>query len=306
VKGVTGYDVMATLVGSEGTLGVFTELTLRLLPKPACVATLLVLFADVHACGRAVSAIVARGLMPRCLELVDSLALQAMRMSGAAIDERAGAMLLVEVDGAEDVTSQLEPIGDACTGAGAIEVLVAHDGAARTKLWAARKELSPAVRKLAKKKLSEDVVVPRSQVPALLIACDRIREEERVKMLTYGHAGDGNLHVNFLWDDEDEVPRVERAIERCFREVLRLRGTLSGEHGIGVLKAAYLPLEQSAGLIALQERIKGAFDPKGLLNPGKIFPVGGGARIALVEGGALRQHARLGPHASRTPRATHR
>jgi glycolate oxidase len=274
VKGVTGYDVMATLVGSEGTLGVFTELTLRLLPKPASVATLLALFADVHACGRATSAIVARGMIPRCLELVDGLALHAMRMSGASIDERAGAMLLIEVDGADDVTPLLEPIGEACTNSGAIDVLVAHDGAARTKLWAARKELSPAVRKLAKKKLSEDVVVPRSQVPALLSACDRIRAHEQIKMLTYGHAGDGNLHVNFLWDDDEELPRVERAIESCFREVLRLRGTLSGEHGIGVLKAPYLPLEQAPGLIALQKRIKSAFDPKGLLNPGKIFPVG--------------------------------
>jgi glycolate oxidase len=113
--------------------------------------------------------------------------------------------------------------------------------------------------------------VPRSKVPDLLAACDRIRDEERVRMLAYGHAGDGNLHVNFLWDDDDDIPRVARAIERTFHATLALRGTLSGEHGIGVLKAPYLPLEQSPELIALQKRIKGAFDPKGLLNPGKIF-----------------------------------
>jgi glycolate oxidase len=280
VKGVTGYDVVATLVGSEGTLGIFTEVTLRLLPRPASVATLLAYFKDVHGSGRAVAAIVARGLVPRCLELVDALALEAMRASGASIDPRAGAMLLIEVDGRDDVTPQLEPIGEACVEAGAIDVLLAHDGAARTKLWAARKELSPAIRKLARHKLSEDVVVPRSNVPSLLVACDRIREEERVTMLAYGHAGDGNLHINYLWNDADEVPRVERAIERTFREVVALRGTLSGEHGIGVLKAPYLPLEQSPALIALQTRIKAAFDPKGLLNPGKIFPVGGTAHRA--------------------------
>jgi len=275
VKGVTGYDVMAMLVGSEGTLGVFTELTLRLIPKPPQVATLLALFSDVHGCGRATSGIVARGLVPRCLELVDEAALGALRSEGAAVDPRASAMLLIEVDGDGDLDPAIERVGEACTDAGAIDVLVAQDAAQRARLWAARRELSPAIRKLAKFKLAEDVVVPRSKIGNLLDACDRIRDEERIKMLSYGHAGDGNLHVNFLWNDDDEVPRVDRAIEKCFREVLALGGTLSGEHGIGVLKAPFLPLEQSPELIALQRRIKSAFDPKGLLNPGKIFPPGG-------------------------------
>jgi glycolate oxidase len=272
VKGVTGYDVMATLVGSEGTLGVFTELTLRLIRKPPAVITLLALFADVHASGRAVATIVARGLLPRCLELCDAEALVAMRAGGAAIDPRAGAMLLIEIDGDAPLDGLAERVGEACVDAGAIDVLVAQDEAQRGRLWAARKELSPTIRKLARFKLSEDVVVPRSRVPAFLAACDRIRDEERVRMLTYGHAGDGNLHTNFLWDHDDEVPRVQRAIERCFREVIALRGTLSGEHGIGVLKRPFLPLEQAPGLIELQRRVKDAFDPKGLLNPGKIFP----------------------------------
>ncbi len=271
VKGVTGYDVVATMVGSEGTLAVFTELTLRLIPQPPEVATLLALFPDVARAGAAVAGIVAAGLVPRCLELVDDGALLALRNNGAAIDARAHALLLIEVDGTGDLDPQLERVGEACTTAGAIDVVVAQDSAQRARLWAARRELSPAIRKLARAKLSEDIVVPRSKVPALLAACDRIRDEERVRMLAYGHAGDGNLHVNFLWDDDDDLPRVERAIERTFHETLALRGTLSGEHGIGVLKAPYLPLEQSPELIALQKRIKHAFDPKGLLNPGKIF-----------------------------------
>ena len=275
VKGVTGYDVMAMLVGSEGTLGVFTELTLRLIPKPAQIATLLALFGSVHGCGAATSDIVAKGLVPRCLELVDDAALQAIRDQGAPIDPRAKAMLLIEVDGDGPLDSTLEKVGEACVSAGAIDVVVAQDSAQRARLWAARRELSPAVRKLAKYKLAEDVVVPRSKLGALLTACDRIRDTERIKMLSYGHAGDGNLHVNFLWNDEDEIPRVNRAIKRCFEEVLALGGTLSGEHGIGVLKAPYLSMEQSPELIALQRRIKGAFDPKGLLNPGKIFPAEG-------------------------------
>ncbi len=271
VKGVTGYDVVATMVGSEGTLGVFTELTLRLLPKPPEVATMLALFDGVRAAGLAVSGIVARGLIPRCLELVDDGALLALRNNGAAIDARAHALLLIEVDGSGDLDPMIERVGEACVAAGAIDVLVAQDAAQRARLWAARRDLSPAIRKLAKSKLSEDVVVPRSKVPDLLAACDRIRDEERVRMLAYGHAGDGNLHVNFLWDDYEDIPRVDRAIERTVRETLALGGTLSGEHGIGVLKAPFLPLEQSPALIALQKRIKSAFDPKGLLNPGKIF-----------------------------------
>ena len=272
VKGVTGYDVMATLVGSEGTLGVFTELTLRLVPKPESIATLLALFSDVHGCGAATSAMIARGLVPRCLELVDEMALQALRNEGAAVDARAKAMLLIEVDGQGALDESLQKVGDSCVAAGAIDVVVAQDAAQRARLWAARRELSPAIRKMARHKLSEDVVVPRSKVGALLSACDRIREEESVTMLSYGHAGDGNLHVNFLWNEDDDVPRVNRAIKKTFEHVLALGGTLSGEHGIGVLKAPYLSMEQSPELIALQKRIKSAFDPKGLLNPGKIFP----------------------------------
>jgi glycolate oxidase len=275
VKGVTGYDVMATLVGSEGTLGVFTELTLRLIPKPPELATLVAYFDDVQESGVAVSGLVARGLVPRCLELVDEGALVALRASGAAVDPRAKAMLLIEVDGEGPLDGALQKVGDACTEAGAIDVVVAQDAAQRARLWAARRELSPAIRKLAKFKLAEDVVVPRSKIGALLHACDRIRDEERIKMLSYGHAGDGNLHVNYLWNDDDEVPRVNRAIRRTFEEVLTMNGTLSGEHGIGVLKRPYLSMEQSPELIALQKRIKTAFDPKGLLNPGKIFPADG-------------------------------
>ena len=132
--------------------------------------------------------------------------------------------------------------------------------------------MSRAVRKLSKRKLSEDVVVPRQRVSELLDRLKRIGERERVRTLTYGHAGDGNLHCNFLWDEDEEIPRVERAIEAMFRDVVELGGTLSGEHGIGVLKAPFLPLEQSGALIDLQKDLKRVFDPQNLLNPGKIFP----------------------------------
>ncbi len=279
VKGVTGYDVTALLVGSEGTLGVFTEVTLRLVPKPPEVTTILALFADVHACGEAVSAIVAAGLVPRCLELLDAATLGAVRAAGVAVDPRAGAMLLIEVDGeAAAVEPAVERLGEVVArGRGVVDLLVAQDAAQRDRLWEARRGLSRATRKLAKFKLSEDVVVPRSRVPALLGRVDAIGAATGVRHLTYGHAGDGNLHVNFLWDDDDERPAVDRAVESLMRATVELGGTLSGEHGIGVSKAAYLPLEQSADLIALQRDLKRVFDPRDLLNPGKIFPAPGHA-----------------------------
>jgi glycolate oxidase len=274
-KGVTGYDVTALLVGSEGTLAVFGDVTLALMPKPETATTLLALFSDLSHAGASVEQMVAAGLVPRCIELLDGLTLDAMRRAGNAIDARAGAMLLIEVDGSEQSTDvQSERVGEACMNASALEVLVAQDAAQRERLWSARREMSHAVRRLAKNKLSEDVVVPRQKIGALLDAVRAFCEKERVLHLTYGHAGDGNLHVNFLWNDPSELPGVERAIDALFRDVLRLGGTLSGEHGIGLLKAPYLPLEQSAELIALQRDIKRAFDPQGLLNPGKIFPSG--------------------------------
>ena len=276
VKGVTGYDVTALLVGSEGTLGVFTEATLRLRPKPASVTTLLALFDGARAAVCAVSAIVAAGLVPRCLELLDAGTLDAVRARGVSIDPRASAMLLVEVDGDPRACElEAERVGEACVAASALDVVVAQSAAQRDRLWAARRELSPAVRALARHKISEDVVVPRQRLADLLDAVARTSEREGVRSVTYGHAGDGNLHVNFLWNDASERPAVERATAQLFRDVVAMRGTLSGEHGIGILKAPYLGLEQSPALIALQRDLKRVFDPAGLLNPGKIFPQAG-------------------------------
>lgn len=283
VKGVTGYDVTALLVGSEGTLAITTEATLRLIPKPPSVTTLLGLFPDVRASGQAVSAMIAAGTTPRCVEILDRWTLDAVRARGVGVDERAGAMLLIEVDGEPaDCDVQAERIGDVCAAAGAIEILAAQDAAQRDRLWEARRQLSPATRAMARYKISEDVVVPRDRIPALLDEVDAIGEASSIRMLTYGHAGDGNLHVNFLWDDPALMPRVEEGLSRLFHAVVALRGTLSGEHGIGTSKADFLPLEQQPALIALQRRIKETFDPHGLLNPHKIFP-----RRALDAGAAI-------------------
>jgi glycolate oxidase len=272
VKGVTGYDVTALLVGSEGTLAVFTETTLRLVPKPPALATALALFSDVRAAAGAVGAVIAAGIVPRCLEMLDASTLDAVRAAGVSIDARAGALLLVEVDG-EGAGAVLERLGGvAADQPGCIDVVVARDASERDRLWAARRMLSKATRKLARHKLSEDIVVPRTRIVELLARTDDIGAATGVRHLAYGHAGDGNLHVNFLWNDDSERPAVDRAIEMLMRATIELGGTLSGEHGIGVSKAKYLHLEQSDELIALQRDIKRAFDPKDLLNPGKIFP----------------------------------
>lgn len=274
VKGVTGYDLTSLVVGSEGTLAVVTEATLRLVPLPETVVTCMVLLPNVAAAGRTVSALVARRLVPRCLELLDDKTLSILRPKASLpIDERANAMLIVELDGpVSSIDSMLEILGNECAELGAIDVLVAKNETDRERLWAARRDLSRALRREATSKLSEDIVVPRSRVPLLLDRVAHISDKHAIRMPTYGHAGDGNLHVNFLWNEASDRPRVDAAIEALFRATIELGGTLSGEHGIGVLKAPYLPLEQSAELIALQERVKNTFDPNGILNPGKIFP----------------------------------
>jgi glycolate oxidase len=271
VKGVTGYDVTSLLVGSEGTLAVFTEATLRLVPRPPAIATALALFTDVLGAAAASSAIVAAGVVPRCIEMLDAATLDAVRAAGVSVDPRAGGMLLIEVDG-EASEAALLRVGEVVTAcAGFLDVVVAQDAGQRDRLWAARRMLSKATRKLAKHKLSEDVVVPRTRIADLLGRADDISLATSVRHCVYGHAGDGNLHVNFFWNDDAERPAVDRAIGLLMRATVDLGGTLSGEHGIGVTKAPYLRLEQSEELIMLQQDIKRAFDPKGLLNPGKIF-----------------------------------
>jgi glycolate oxidase len=273
VKGVTGYDLTALLVGSEGTLAITTEITLKLLPKPQAIATLLVMLPSLAAAASAVSHVLAQRV-PRCMELLDETTLDIVRpLSTLPIPASARALLLIELDGDESaLESQLERVGNALQEAGASEVLVARHGSERERLWAARRELSRALRQRARFKLAEDVVVPRSKISLLIEQCARISQQHGISMPSYGHAGDGNIHVNFLWNDASEDSAVHRAIAALFAAVIELGGTLSGEHGIGVLKAPYLPLEQSAELIALQERVKNLFDPKHVLNPGKIFP----------------------------------
>jgi glycolate oxidase len=273
-KGVTGYDVTSLLVGSEGTLAVFGEVTVKLVPKPEAVVTVLVTFPDVRAAATSAQRLTAERLLPRCVELLDGVTLGALRRAGSPIDPRAGALLLVEVDGAgTEVEAAARRVADLCDEMGALEVLTAQDPARRDRLWAARREMSHALRRLARHKLAQDVVVPRQRVVELLERVHRASGEAGLRYATYGHVADGTVHVNFFWDGEEELPLVEQAIDTLCRDVIQLGGSLSAEHGIGVLRAPYLPLEQSGRLIAVQRDLKRVFDPRGLLNPGKIFPI---------------------------------
>ncbi len=272
-KGVTGYDVLGLLVGSEGTLATFGNATLRLLPKPERVMTLLALFVDMKAAAQAVGRLIEGKTTPRCIEFLDEKTLAVMRRANPGLRADAGALLIVEVDGAEpECERQAELAGSLLDEAGALEVTVAASDEARRRIWASRKDMSHAVRSRARHKLSEDVVVPRLKLPELLDQVVAIGEAQGIDALSYGHAGDGNLHVNFLWNEAEEEPRVAEAIRRLFVATVELGGTLSGEHGIGLAKAPYLALEQPPALIELQRRLKAAFDPRGVLNPGKILP----------------------------------
>ena len=277
-KGVTGYDLTALLVGSEGTLGVVTEATLKLVPSPEAVATLLVLLAEESAIERTIAAAIERRVVPRCIELLDAHTLDVVRPEAAVpIPASARAMLIVELDGeAESLDAAVERCGGAMQDAGALEVLVARHGGDRERLWSARREMSRSLRKLARNKASEDIVVPRMRIGELLERCRGISAEVGIRMPAYGHAGDGNIHVNFLWDDPGERERVERGRRRLLEATIAMGGTLTGEHGLGELKADYLPLEQSEPLIALQRSLKSVFDPQGILNPGKILPTAHG------------------------------
>jgi glycolate oxidase len=273
-KGVTGYDLTSLMVGSEGTLGIVTEASLRLIPKPESTVTALACFSSLDEVAPVVSSLMAQGQLPSCIELLDEEAIRIVRPeAGLTIPQETKAILLIELDGEEaKLESELERTGNILFDLNALEVLVAQSGSERERLWASRRELSWSLKKQAENKLSEDIVVPRTKIADLLGYCSQLAEHHELVVPTYGHAGDGNLHVNFLWNDPDEKARVDDAIKSLFQRVVELRGTLSGEHGIGVLKAPYLSMEQSPQLIALQEKIKDVFDPKHILNPGKIFP----------------------------------
>ena len=277
VKNVVGYDLTRLLVGSEGTLAIITKITLRLIPLPPARATLLALFTDISTAVQAVTAVIGRRVVPAALELVDAYSLRAVNdhLGEVVVPADTGAALIVEVDGTQAaVDVEIDSVADACRDIGATRVSVATADDERERLWHVRRMLSPALKATGLVKVNHDVVVPRGRIPDLFVALDEIERDYDVRIAAFGHAGDGNIHVNLMLDPADlpQRARAEQAVRTLFTRVVALEGSISGEHGIGFSKASYISIELSPDEIALMRRVKTAFDPNGILNPGKIFP----------------------------------
>jgi D-lactate dehydrogenase len=276
-KGVTGYDLTRLLVGSGGTLALITEATLKLLPAPESVATLRVCFASNRDALDAVSRVMRQAVLPCALEFMDQRAIDAIRPTGAADDLPDGtrALLMVEADGAaQDLPRQIAALQQALDGEGLLEMRSGFERDAIAQLWAARRSLSHAVKRIAPLKINEDVVVPVSELADFVDFIDHTAHTHQLAVVSFGHAGNGNLHVNLMVhpDDADEMARAHLAHDAILLRVLALGGTLSGEHGIGTAKRRFVALEIDPATLAIMRGIKQQFDPHGLLNPGKLFP----------------------------------
>jgi glycolate oxidase len=275
VKGVVGYDLTRLLVGSEGTLGVFTKIVLRLVPAPEGVRTLMAVFPSLETAAKAVSAIIKERIIPSTLEFMDQATIRVVEnylKIGLPVESEA--ILLIEVDGRDCLLDgDVKRIGEICGQCGASEVEIAHTDAERERLWRARRSISPALGQIKPGKINEDVTVPRTEIPVLIRAIQRLAEEYDLTIVCFGHAGDGNIHTNIMLDrdNEDELRRSEEAVEKLFRIVLELGGTLSGEHGIGITKSPFLQWEIGPSGYEAMWRIKAALDPLNILNPGKMF-----------------------------------
>jgi D-lactate dehydrogenase len=273
-KSASGYDLTRLLVGSEGTLGLIVEATLKLVPKPAARRSLRALYVDVDAAAAAVARLMAQAVTPSMLEFMDADCVRLARAVGGADIPDAGALLMIEADGEQATLDHaVAALTRAAHGPGLIALDAAPDEAAREALWAARRSLSPALRTLAEGKINEDVVVPVSRIPELVRAVGAVARDLALPILCFGHAGNGNLHVNILYDPDDagQRTRAATALEHVFDAVIALEGQVSGEHGIGLAKRELLARALPPATLALMRAVKAQFDPEGLLNPGKLL-----------------------------------
>jgi len=275
-KGVVGYDLTRLIIGSEGTLAVITEATLKLIPIPQTKRTMRAIYKDIQSAAAAVSRIMTQPITPSALEFIDANAIDMIRnYSNANIPENAGALLMIEVDGIETgIDTAAKILVDAAHGSGIVELKTARTKQEINDLWAMRKALSPALRTVAPKKINEDIVVPVSRMAELVGGLDQLAEKHHITIISFGHAGNGNIHVNLLVDpaDRQQLSNAEQCLDELFTMVLDMNGTLSGEHGIGVEKKSFISKEIDPSTLALMRKIKKQFDPEGILNPGKIFP----------------------------------
>lgn len=275
-KGVVGYDLTRLIVGSEGTLAIITEATLKLIPRAGARRTLRALYDDMHHAADAVSRIMAQPIVPCALEFIDGAALAMIRRYNTALPAEAGALLLIEADGPEAAMEEaVAALSAAARGVGLTGLAVATDAAEAAALWAVRKALSPALREIAPNKLNEDVVVPVSRIPELISGLRTLSHQFDIPIVNFGHAGNGNIHVNLLYDSQnaDQERRAHPCVSAVFDLVLRLDGSLSGEHGVGREKRDYVGREIDRPTLDLMRAIKRQFDPDGILNPDKLFPL---------------------------------
>ena len=272
MKSVAGYDLTRLIVGSEGTLGIVTKIIVKLLHLPESTRTLAAYFPDIRSAAQAVSNITSSAIIPRALELIDGGALRAVEnYLKQDISGGSGAMLLVEVDGSLSLSaSEIATLERICRETGAVKVKRAENKSEQDNLWKIRRSISPALYTIKPRKINEDIVVPPSRVPDIIAEVQEIAKRYGLLIVTFGHAGDGNIHVNILIEDE-ERQNAEKAVKDVFVAVLRMQGSISGEHGIGLSKANYLPMEVGIHALEAMKKIKMALDPNNIMNPGKIF-----------------------------------
>jgi glycolate oxidase len=269
------WNPLTTLfVGSEGTLGVFTGIFLKLVPKPESFATALAFFRTTRDAATAVNLIFERGALPAALELVDAETMKCIsRFITIETPPSAGCSLLIETDGrGGEAEETMLVVERGLKEAGPVGLKVAKSEHERQNLWKMRRSVSPSLARIAPWKLNEDLCVPRSNLPLLVDAVTRLGKKYGLRVPTFGHAGDGNLHVNVMFDRRapDQQSRAERLVQELFEVTLGLSGSISGEHGIGLTKMAFLPNQLGKHVMEYEKRVKRAFDPRGLLNPGKV------------------------------------
>ena len=277
-KNVAGLDLHSLMIGSEGLLGIMTRIWLRLIPKPAAKRTLRACFPTVRNAAECVTSFAGKRMTPSALELIDQLSINAVEDArNFGLPRDAKAMLIIEVDGSvPEVERQAGVVEHLCLAHGGYDLIAAKNDNEAEELWEVRRAISRSLMKYGNKKINEDIVVPRSRIPELFDQLAVIENRYGLLIPSFGHAGDGNIHVNVMLDqnDPDQVERAHNAVKEIMKAAVDLGGTISGEHGIGYTKAEYMPLAFSPETISTMEKVKRALDPNGILNPGKMFPIG--------------------------------
>ncbi len=276
-KGVVGYDLTRLIIGSEGTLAIITQAYLKLLPLPETKATLQLFYKNIESATEAITKVMAQPVSPCALEFIDSACLDIIREhSDEAIPANAKALLMIEVDGSRDIIkAAVNSISASTENNGLIECNIAESKSDIEKIWKTRKVLSPALRTIAPKKINEDVVVPVSKIPELIKQLQIISDKYSIPIVNFGHAGNGNIHTNLLLDETNptQANNAQPCLNDVFELVLKLNGTLSGEHGVGIEKRDYVGREIDNNTLELMRQIKTQFDPNNILNPDKMFPI---------------------------------